>query len=208
MILLSWMPARRRKTRSTKPPQPASRTCFIDFLPINICEYDIAKAFAPYGPITNISIPAKIRPQCHHRFAFVQFLSSESQRIAIRKENGRKLFGGRLRVFAAKNDTSQTLSHPKSQPKTHMTPKFIPNYKQPAPKNTSNLDHRSYKDAILNTKSIPKPKTIPKHRPITTSPITNLFQPRITNPYQNVFNLNPRLLGGRVPEYSEIVWKK
>ena len=156
-----WSTVHRRKPKTKTRIQQASKTCFVDFLPLNICEYDIAKTFEPYGPIENIFIPEKIRPKRKHRFAFVRFVSSSSQALAIRNENGRRLSGGRLRVFAAKKDFSSF--HPTHAPHPKAQPKTSPNHNQNTPTVSSYRDHRSYKDVSLNLKpSQPtKPPTPP-----------------------------------------------
>ena len=158
-----WTTVHRRK------PKPrshlASKTCYVDFLPTNICPYDIARTFEPYGPIVNISITEKIIPHRSHRFPFVQFFSSASQQMAIKGENGRKLAGGRLGVFAAKNDTSKTFPNHRFQAKPLSSHTHVPHSKPPPPRNNAYRDHRTYKEASLNTNFKPKPRAQNQNQP-------------------------------------------
>lgn len=129
-----WTIVNRRKTQTK--PSLASKTCFVDFLPINICHYDLCKTFSRYGSIINIHIPGNLRPNCQHRFAFIRFSSSESLKKAIHGENGRKLKNGSLRVFAAKYDSRPLASNLKPNnfsKKSHTKP--IPKNKNPLAKN-------------------------------------------------------------------------
>lgn len=153
-----------RKRTSMRKPQPALRTCFVDFIPTTINPSDILKTFELYGPISHIHIPPKLRQNRNHKYAFVQFLSSQSCLKAIQDENGRRLGGARLKVFPAKADNPPPIQKPfrSPNPSTH-DPLNYQSRRTTYPSKPANRDHRSYKEACTNVPSpTPKPHSTKK----------------------------------------------
>ena len=161
-----WTTVLRRKEK--KCSTMATKTCFIDSLPINTCSYDLEKYFSPYGPISSIYIPPKLRPQRNVRYAFIKFQSSHSAEMAIKRENGRRMLSGNLNVKFAKAD-KQLPRTPTWQP--HHRPKTFNNDPPPPKPLVSKRDHRTYKQACTGSSpNQTSPPTQPIIEPSPTKP--------------------------------------
>nr|CCA66152.1 hypothetical protein [Beta vulgaris subsp. vulgaris] len=181
-----WIVINRRKPKASQPS--ASRTCFINHLPVTFTIADIAKIFRTHGAIANVCIPPN-QKYPNHNFAFVQFYHSQSLYTAIRDENGRQVEKHRISVFPAKQDkfrnTKNTYTY-QHQPRSQSTK---PKDNRKAQR--SLRDNRSYKEATLcigspednrevkfNLQNNSSYKTTPHktHNP-TPNPIPNIIKP-------------------------------
>lgn len=141
-----WIMARRRSKVSNTS---AVRTCFVNFLPLDIEQRDLAHIFAGYGEIASISIPSKFQQNREYRYAFIKFYAISSFERAVKGENDRRIGRFRIRVYPAKHDMNNQSPNPlrkispttQNQPSRKTTKKPIMNYER---------DKRSYKEACLN----------------------------------------------------------
>lgn len=181
---------RRRQSPSENTPPIACKTIYIDFLPLEINPQTLRFIFNPYGSISSIVIPYKIRDNCNHRYAFIKYLSTHSLMGAISHENGRRIGNFKLKVSPAKYDSpTHTTLNPPLKPHTVQPKNNLPSKNHRA----ATRDHRSYKEAatfppleLHNTTKSPstKPTTyefvrIYKSRPtLTKTPTKDTTQPR------------------------------
>lgn len=181
-----WIPVRRRRPQPSTHPNLATKTIFIDFLPINTTPYDISNIFFPYGLITDIVLPEKLRPNTKHRYPFVRFYSSHSMHQSIKAENGRKVGNFTMKVNPAKTDKPSKNPKPRpsyTQKNTKTQNRSVPLSVNPPP--TSSLrDARTYKEVS----SSPFHAKTPNHSPeqIQPSPTSNLDTskpPEILHPH-------------------------
>lgn len=98
-----WTKVQRRKNGGRS--MVATRTCFVDSLPLDIQVQELVQIFRPYGSITNVFIPKQLRPNRRFHYAFVRFASSSSLPLAIKEEHGRPFGESSIRIFRAKHDS-------------------------------------------------------------------------------------------------------
>ena len=97
-----WQTVRRRNP-ATKTTHQATRTCFVNHLPLHLSSHEIAKIFKTHGPIEFIYIPT-IRGDRNHKCAFVQFKFPQSLPTAVRDEHRRRVENHRITTYPAKYD--------------------------------------------------------------------------------------------------------
>lgn len=212
-----------RRSQTSKPPAPtATKTIYVDYLPIEINLQTIRFIFLPHGDIADIVIPPRVRENHNHRFAFVKFLSTHSLLSAILHENGRRIGNHVLRVNPAKYDTpSPSPFNPPLAKKP--TPVMKPPQVPPRIRNAVR-DHRTYKEASIPTTNILKPhnpshhdlqqqeKTPPQNPPSQEKIVPNqILEPcpkLFVREMSNLTVMNSRVLGEeteRVREQLDLV---
>lgn len=127
-----WIRVSRRNSRN--PPQKhqqkpgAIKTIYINHLPPDTRPSDIGPLFGKYGKIHNIIIPPLTNKHPKFRFAFIRFVESKPQKLAIREMNGVNLEGRTLIVQPANFDSPP--------PSMKSTAGNQPNYKKNPPNQT------------------------------------------------------------------------
>lgn len=179
-----WTVVTRRKS---KPHQPsASKTCFINHLPLSTTISDLSQIFKIHGAISNIHIPT-FQKYPTHKFAFVQFYYPQSLTTAIRDENGRQFAHKRISVFPAKHD--MFINHNKIPESTPAKPKPVNGFTSKGV-HFSLRDNRTYKDAA----SSPNPHTYQPKNSTTQPPLhTNTYPTPTTTTSQNYENQKPNM---------------
>ena len=170
-----WQIVTKKKPRN-KPGQ-ALRTCFVNFLPLQISNTEIARIFKVHGRIDHVYIPM-INNQKNHKSAFVQFMHPQSLITATRDENGRRIDSHRITVHPAKYD--KNLPHLHHHPASYLPPPPKITSKKPnsTHQNNSLRDFRSYKEVAS-----PSPKNRP---PVPSKPQINPGIPTShTFPFEN-----------------------
>ena len=203
-----WTVVGRRTPKPPPKPAPtASRTCFVDFLPMDITIGEIEKIFNRHGKITHIFIPTKIRPNRQRRYAFVQYLHPKSLTTAIQSESGRIFYKMKLRVYPAKKD------HPLSNQKTTQSSNFQKSEKiQNKQINPSIRDHRLYSETLKQSKPMShlKPVSTPQpppplpptanHNEMTTTPTQTTPNPQDIPPSQKLHQTDNQPKMPQIPE--------
>lgn len=148
-----WQKVIKRRSATKKPPQ-ATRTCFVNHLPLHLTSHEIANIFRTHGPIEFIYIPM-IRNNKLFKCAFVQFRYPQSLPTAVRDENRRKIEANRITVHPAKYDKSPSLINnttkndlPLPPPTTRSKPLKTTNSQY----TNAMRDSRSFKDVALHQK--------------------------------------------------------
>ena len=171
-----WTTVRRRKPRNTPV---ASKTCFINHLPLTSTIADISKIFRCHGAIANIYIPINQKHQ-NHKFAFVQFYHPQSLLTAIKDENGREMGTNLITVHPAKFD--------RPIPSMHSTSHTI--YRKPEPKNKQTKiayrDLRSYREVTKPKTDVVKQNNL-KSNLVTQNPDIELLKPTHHSPHFEEF---------------------
>ena len=156
-----WTIVQRRKTNKSRTQ--ATKTCFINHLPLIATISDVAKIFRTHGAIAEIVIPST-QKNPHHKFAFVQYTYPQSLATAIRDEHGRRMGNSRISVFPAKYDkpVNQSIPNPRFPHKNSQEKSFMSSN----PHRNNMRDSRSYKE-VANTKN-------PQTHPVTENDLEEI----------------------------------
>ena len=175
-----WKVVKGRKPGRT--PRHASKTCFVNHLPLTCTSLEIAKIFRTHGCIDNIYIPA-IRDSSTSKFAFVKFQYPQSLPTPVRDENGRRMGPNRITVYPAKFDKPSPSSHRPPKPSLPPPPKSIPKF--PLQPSSFFRDSRSYKEVTNNAIPKPPPQKTSMNTPYQVpKPLSSLLQNPITYPFK------------------------
>ena len=202
-----WTTVRRRRAIPRYPPQSATRTIFVDFLPPGINPQTIRYIFLPHGKISDLVLPLKPRKNCSHRYAFVKFYSSQALLSAIHHENGRKIGNFTLRVNPAKYDTpSIPAKHHHDPRKTHSFLKQQSPLSSPKP---ATRDHRTYKEASQPSGKAnnTQPSTLPNDHQTFNQP-KEILEPHPKEFEKEMSNrkvMSSRVLGVETEQVREMI---
>lgn len=166
----TWIKVTRNKPTKLPLKTPsATKTIHISHLPPDSLPSDLDNMFRKFGQILNIIIPPTQNPNPRFRYAFIRFSDPKSPLQAIRKMDGIKLEGRRLKVQIAKSEKYFPKHHIHTHRNTNLHTKHIPTTKNHLP--PSFRDHRSYKEVSSTTP--PKPTQHPTITPKFTKPELN-----------------------------------
>ena len=179
-----WIMAKSRRRSKVSPPM-AVRTCFVNFLPLNISQKELAHIFAQYGEVARIIIPGMNLSNRQYRYAFIKFFAQSAFQRAIKGENGRQIGNLHMRVYPAKHDMN--IPNPEKHSKRQTTNSHRPTLKFTKMNPLNRVrDHRSYKAVTLNQNhpilnSLNQASPNPKRQSAQANPST----PNPTNPNPN-----------------------